>query len=51
VGCDRIRSFDGDSAHRDIKGMPFCGGPGWIDDVDRIGDDGRIDKGKGKALD
>lgn len=22
--CDRIRSFDGDCAHRDIQGLPLC---------------------------
>lgn len=51
VGCDRVRSFDGDCAHRDIKGKPFCGGPGCTESNGGVQDNGQMDKGKGKALD
>lgn len=55
-GCDRIRSFDGDCAHRDINGQPLCrqfgqgfGGLGndHVEVVLGLNDS----KGKGRAFD
>ncbi|KZP19052.1 hypothetical protein FIBSPDRAFT_927281 [Athelia psychrophila] len=49
--CDRIRSFDGDSLHRDIDGNPYCGGRrlGWDEDDDE--EFPIFGKGKGRAID
>lgn len=48
--CDRIRSFDGDSLHRDIDGNPYCGGRrlGWDEDDDE--EFPIFGKGKGRAI-
>lgn len=46
--CDRVRSFDGDSLHRNADGNPRCGGKrlGWDE-----GDEERpVWKGKGRDM-
>ncbi|KAF7981506.1 hypothetical protein HWV62_33063 [Athelia sp. TMB] len=58
-GCNRVRSFDGDAMHRDVHGLPLCGGPPMDrdDDEDDEDEDEAHDeeahvqgKGKGRAI-
>ncbi|KZP03200.1 hypothetical protein FIBSPDRAFT_969220 [Athelia psychrophila] len=46
--CNRVRSFDGDSLHRDADGTPRCGGKrlGW----DEGKEERPVWKGKGPAI-
>ncbi|KAF7968245.1 hypothetical protein HWV62_31535 [Athelia sp. TMB] len=51
-GCDRVRSFDGDAMHRDVDGLPLCGGPPMDgDDEDEEEEEAPVyGKGKGRAV-
>lgn len=47
VGCKRVRSCDGNSAHLDIHGQPLCRGP--LNDESELEIFEISPKGKGKA--
>jgi hypothetical protein len=49
-GCDKVRSLDGDCAHRNAAGMPLCK---EIIDISDNEDENvsPMDKGKGRAFD
>ena len=47
-GCDKVRSLDGDCAHRNAAGMPLCETIDISDNEDE--NISPMDKGKGRAF-